>query len=339
MEDTPVGLRRIEAALRKSPSAFGFFQAVRILESLRPDRAGVGEFVDPSEEVARFSVRPSLAFPASEVHGLEIRDDGPARMSVNFMGLTGPSGVLPHVYTQLVAERQRARDRATAEFLDIFHHRMISLFYRAWKKHHVAASAGTEDDHFREYLLDLAGLGLKGMQGRLPVADDAMVFYLGLLGPQPRGAGALQQLLEDYFDVPVEVEQFVGAWHPVPLRDQFPVGAESGPADQLGLGALVGDEVWDAQARVRLRIGPLSRARFEEFLPTGGAHEPLRALVRFFSHDQFEFEVQLVLAGDEVQGFVLGAEPQSPQPLGWSTWIRSTATAPARDADETVFTL
>jgi type VI secretion system protein ImpH len=339
MEDAPLGLQRVEAALRKSPSAFGFFQAVRLLEALRPDRAGVGGFVDPSEEVARFSVRPTLAFPPSEVHSLELPEDGPARMSVNFMGLTGPSGVMPYVYTQMVAERQRARDRATAEFFDIFHHRIISLFYRAWKKQHVAAAAGSGEDRFREYLLDLAGLGLEGMRGRLPVADDAMAFYLGLIGLQSRGGTALQQVLEDYFDVPVEVEQLVGGWHAVPLRDQLPVGAERGPADQLGLGALVGDEVWDAQSRVRLRIGPLSRRRFEEFLPTGSAHEPLRTLVRFFSHEQFEFEVQLVLARDAVQGFVLGAETHSPQPLGWSTWIRSRATALARDADETVFTL
>jgi type VI secretion system protein ImpH len=177
------------------------------------------------------------------------------------------------------------------------------------------------------------------MRGRLPIPDEALLPYLGLLGMQSRGAGALQQIVADYFDVPVEVEQFVGGWHPVPARDQCAIGAEEGVENRLGLGALVGDEVWDAQTRVRLRVGPLSRARYAEFLPDGGAYESLRALVRFFSHDQFEFELQLVLARDEVPGLLLGADPHSPQPLGWSTWIRSTASALSRDADETVLTL
>jgi type VI secretion system protein ImpH len=100
------------------------------------------------------------------------------------------------------------------------------------------------------------------------------------------------------------------------------------------MGAVAGDEIWDQQARVRVRLGPLTREQFDSFLPTGSAHEPLQAIVRFFSHAQFDFEAQLVLDRDEVPGLVLG---DADRPLGWTTWIRTRPGA--GDADETILTL
>src|SRR5437868_13747273 len=86
--------------LKQEPFRFQFFQAVRLLQRIVPDRSKVGTFVHPSEEVIRFSARQSLAFPASEVHAIEFRKDRPAGMAVNFMGLTGPQGALPLCYTE-----------------------------------------------------------------------------------------------------------------------------------------------------------------------------------------------------------------------------------------------
>jgi type VI secretion system protein ImpH len=337
MEDTPLRLRRVEEALQSDAHSFEFFQAVRLLEQLRPHLSSVGHFVDPAEEVVQFGVTSSLGFPASEIQSLDLPAERRARMRVNFMGLTGPLGVLPHTYSQLAAERERSRDGALGAFLDLFHHRIISLFYRAWRKSRFTASGGQDADRLREHLLDLAGIGLPSQRDGLPIADDALVSHLGLLGSQARSAASLQQMLEGYFGIPVEVEQFIGGWYPLSERDQCPVGEESGMATQLGMGAVVGDEVWDPQSRVRIRLGPLSRRDYARFLPDGSAYAALGALVRFFSHDQHEFEVQLILARDEVPGCTLGADEEDPQPLGWSTWIRSTAFT--RDADETVLTL
>ena len=335
MEGAAVGPGPLERELRDDPSSFSFFQAVWLLERLRRDRSGVGLQMDPADEVVRFSAQRSIAFPPSEIQSLEMDGDGPARMVVNFMGLTGPQGVLPYHYTLLAVERARARDLALADFLDLFHHRILSLFYRAWKKHRFALADG--EDRLREHLLDLVGMGLEGFREALPFPTNLLAFYAGLLSPQQRGAAALQQLLEDFFGVPVEIDQFVGAWHALPERDQCAVGEENGPSTQLGLGAVVGDEIWDPQTRVRIRLGPLTREQYDRFLPTGKAFEDLRQLSRFFSNDQFEFEVQLVLARDQVPPFILGDESATPQPLGWSTWLGSAAFT--RDADETVLTL
>ncbi|MBX6362558.1 MAG: type VI secretion system baseplate subunit TssG [Gemmatimonadetes bacterium] len=341
VEGAPLNLHLLAEALRDDPTGFSFFQAVRTLERLRPGAAPVGTSIDAAAEPVRFSVNPTIAFPSAEIDALQMEDGegaGPARMTVNFMGVTGPLGVLPHHYTLLVAERKRARDTALAEFLDIFHHRLLSLFYRAWQKHRFTVAYEKGEDRLRAHLLDLVGTGLEVLQQRASIEPDALVYYAGLLLLQTRGAVALEQLLEDYFGVPVEVEQFVGGWYPVARADQCAIDDDGeGVSGQLGRGAIAGDEVWDQQAKVRIRVGPLPRSQYDRFLPSGEAFEQMRALTRFFSHDQFDFELQLVLAREDVPGFVLGAEEENAQPLGWCTWIRSTAFR--RDADDTVLSL
>lgn len=328
----------LERALREDPNSFGFFQAVRLLERLRPDQAPIGGFEPPAREVARLAAHTAVAFPASEIQALDLDVEGPARMVVNFMGLNGPQGQLPLDYSLLVRERERERDTAMRDFLDLFNHRVLSLFYRAWEKmHFTVAHERDRSDPFTLHLFDLAGIGLESLRGRLPVPDETIIFYSGLLGLPTRPAVALERLLADYFDVPVAVEQFQGAWYPLDVPTQCELGDDLSASSQLGEGAVVGDEIWDQQARIRIRIGPLERARYDEFLPGGTAHEPLRGLSRFFGNDLLDVDVQLVLARDEVPACVLGADDEAATPLGWCTWLR---TAPfGRDPDETILTL
>ncbi len=334
-------LRALESRLRRTPSAFGFFQAVRLLERLRPGRARVGGFDDPAEEVVRFRTPASLAHPAAEIEALELPEDERARpeMTVDFMGLTGPSGVLPHPYSVLVWERERARDTALHDFFDLFHHRMVSLFYRAWRKQRFTLPAESgEPDLLAAHLLDLAGVGLDPIRLALRVPAEAVAFYAGLLSLQPPGAVALEQLLGDYFSVPVQVQQFTGSWSPLLRNDLTALDEEeTGPSGRLGGGAVVGDEVWDPQGAIRIRIGPLTREQFDAFLPTGSAHEMLRSLARLFAGAQLEVEAQLVLGRDAVPGVVLGSEREEPRRLGWTSWIRSAAFG--HDADDTTFRL
>jgi type VI secretion system protein ImpH len=330
-------MHALEDDLAEDPFSFRFFQAVRLLERLRPEREPVGGYGDPGDEVVRFSANPSLAFPPSEIAGLDMSGAGPARMSVNFMGLVGPQGALPHHYTLFVAERRRARDHAPGAFLDIFNHRMVSLLYRAWEKYRFTIAYEKGKDRLHEHLLDLVGMGLEPARRQLPIPADALAFYAGILIAQPRSAAALEQMLTDFFGVPVQVEQFIGGWFPLTPADQCVVGEEVPGSTQLGMGAVVGDEVWDQQTRLRLRIGPLQREQFDWFLPTGSGHEQLRGLTRLFTEDAHDVEVQLVLDPAGVQGCVLGGDERTAQPLGWSTWIQSRPRS--RDADDTILTL
>lgn len=334
--------------LLDDPRGFDFFQAVSLLEQLRAERSPVGEFGDPGDEVVRFATPTSVAFPPTEIAALEDGSaDRPARMTVNFLGLTGPQGALPLDYSLYMANRVRAGDRAMKDFLGIFDHRVISLFYRAWAKSHAAvrfqgvpreepgeaSDVPSEHDALTAQLLALFGLDSPGLGHRLPIPDESLIYYAGLLSAPSRSAVALEQLVSDYFDVPCEVEQFVGAWYPLGRREQTALGDDEG---FLGGGAVAGDEVWDQQGRVRVRIGPLPRRRYDEFLPGGPLHEALRALTRFFANDQFDFEIQLVLARDEAPACRLDAD-SDPLPLGWCTWLRTTPLE--RDPDDALFAL
>ena len=330
---SPVGEK-----LRQEPFRFEFFQAVRLLEQLRPGRTPVGKFEQPAEEVAHFCAHPSLAFPASQIQALDWPENRPARMTVNFMGLTGAEGTLPNPYTSLIIERLRSSDTSLRDFLDIFNHRMISLFYRAWRKYRfdVAYERGKRT-RFSLHLLGLVGLGTDGLQDRQAIPDDALIYYSGLLAQRPRSAQALRQILADYFDVPVEIEQFSGAWYHLEPDTQCCLSEGTNDSEELGFGAVVGDAVWNQQSRVRIVLGPLSLARYSDFLPDGSCWDSLRAWVRFFSNDEWDFEVKLVLEREQVPVCELGAEEASMPQLGWVSWLKSAPLG--RDPDDTVLAL
>src|SRR5262249_36542598 len=155
-------------------------------------------------------------------------------MTVAFLGLTGPSGVLPRHYTELLLRMEReangSEKRALRAWLDLFNHRLISLFYRAWEKYRFYVAyergehAGREPDAFTQVLFSLAGLGVPKLRGRLRVVtpegpgertvaridDLALLHYSGYLAQRPRCATSLEALLGDYFGLAVRVEQFRG---------------------------------------------------------------------------------------------------------------------------------
>jgi len=313
----------LEWALLEDAPSFEFFQAVTLLQRLL-GRQPVGRFADPQDEAVHFCVNNHLAFPASQIQNLKASDDSPYRMLVNFMGLTGPLGVLPYCYSELILERERDKDNTLAQFFDIFNHRMISFFYRAWEKYRfpVTYSMG-EQDTFTHHLLDLIGIGTPGLQQRQAIPDEALVHYVGILAMQSRSALALEQIIADYFDVPVEVEQFAGAWYRLNSSTQSCLRDGQTIPEQLGGGAVVGDEIWNQQSRVRIKLGPLEMSSYLEFLPGGSAFEPLRAITRFFANDEWDFDVQLILKREEVPSCEVGSVTDLGPRLGWVTWLKS----------------
>jgi type VI secretion system protein ImpH len=334
------------AGLRNSPlgdelaenaCSFEFFQAVTLLERLSAGLRPVGGFSNPEEEAVHFRVNPRLGMPASQIQELEFREHATPEMTVNFMGLTGPSGALPYTYSELILERARAKDHGLAAFLDIFNHRAISLFYRAWQKPRFPVTYSGSRDLFTRYLLDLIGLGTGGLRDRQEIEDEALLHYTSLVAMQSRSAVALEQIIEDYFEVPVEIQQFTGAWYGIDTATQCAMTETETPSRQVGGGAVVGDAVWDRQARVRIRLGPLSLERYCDFLPEASGFAALRALTRFFSSDCLEFELQLVLDRAQTPGTELDFANTNPVRLGWVSWL---ATAPLGiDPDDTILIL
>jgi type VI secretion system protein ImpH len=336
---TPRGLpdAPLERQLREEPYRFDFFQAVRLLEEIGRDRVPVGHEGPPRREPVRFLAARGLAFPASQLLALEPPADPesnePARLTVAFMGLTGPLGVLPYCYTELVADRHRAGDRTLGAFLDLLNHRLISLFYRAWRKHQVAAAYEGGEDLVGDALLALVGLGLEPLRDRNSFPDDVPRFYAGFFAAGHRSPVALEAMLNEYFGLPITVEPFQGRWLRLDPADRSALGA-TGRHRRLGRDLVVGGRVWDEQGSFRLRLGPLSLEDFLAYQPGTPGLRAVVELTRLFVGPELEFDVQLVLKADDVPPCRLRAG--SGAQLARTTWLK---TRPFQhDADDAVLT-
>jgi type VI secretion system protein ImpH len=309
---------------------FQFFQAVRLLRFISPERLPVGRVsehgnpVAPWREHVRFRTQASLDFPPSQIH--EFRENGaqngnPPEMVVSFMGLTGPVGVLPPHYTEIIADRLRVKDRTLHDFLDLFNHRMISLFYRAWEKYRFPLSYERgSDDLFTESLLSLVGLGTAGLRNRMGVRDESLLPYSGLAAQKPHSASALAAVIGEYFEIPASVAQFTGQWLELEPADRTWLGRAN---SQLGVSSVAGARIWDRQSKFRVRLGPLAYDRFTAFLPVGTAFNPVRELTRYFVGLEVDFDVQLVLFADQVPASRLDTRSTVPPRLGWTSWLKT----------------
>jgi type VI secretion system protein ImpH len=327
----------LEDVLFEEPYRFDFFQAVRLLRRLGKGRAPVGHGGPPPREVARFLARYGLHFPASAIERLDrpADDRSPPAMTVNFLGLTGPSGVLPQVFTELVQARARAGDTTLAAFLDIFNHRLVSLFYRAWEKHHVAVAAEAgAGDRFADHLFSLIGLGLPPLRSRHAFLDRVLLAYAGFFARRQRPAVVLEAMLADHFGIVVEVVQFAAQWLVLDEGDRSVVGAR-GRNNALGVDFVLGARVLDEQGKVRLRLGPLGFAEFLSYLPDGPSFRPLVEMARLYLDAEFNLDVQLVLKADEVPPCRLSSRPGEGARLGRYAWLGGGAVG--GDIDDAIF--
>jgi len=315
------GVRRM---LEEEPFRVHFFQAVRMLQKVEQVRKPVGYFITPQQETIRFSARTSLEFPPSEIHSLTLTEDAPASMTVEFMGLCAAISVMPAPYTEFLLARTRLKDYAMEDFLNIFNHRMISFFYRGWEKYRFFIEyERTREDRLSMRLLDLLGLGTEGLRGRGGIPDEAYLNYVGLLGRHVRSAASLQQILEDYFGVKVQIQQFAGAWRKLSAENQTCFTGFGAPSERLGVGVVAGDEVWDHHGRIRISIGPMAFEKYLKFLPGQEAYHELVAWLRFYSNGSYETEVQLVLAREDAPACELGTGGAQRPQLGLVSWLKT----------------
>ena len=365
----PAGVSR---TLWESPYRFDFYQAVRVLEYRLRERRGeepasvgaVGHD-DADSELVRFRAQVSLSFPATAIselrHPTGDGDDrvaaSPPEMTVTFLGLTGPSGVLPRHYTELMVQRVRQKDTSLRDFLDLFNHRLISLFYRAWEKYRLPIGyersqlddPACQPDRVTRGLFCLVGMGTPGLRRRLDLDDEAFVFFSGHFAHFPRSATALECALEDFLEMPVRVQQCQGQWLNLERDDQAEMPSARDPQgrnNQLGVNLVIGTRVWDVQSKFRLRIGPLTWRQFRTLMPNGDALRPLCQFTRTYAGLALDFDVQPVLHPHEVWpargpnepgGARLSPDLGDGPYLGWNTWMPSATRN--RPADDAVFLL
>lgn len=299
---------------------FSFYKAVDLLESIYPDKKPLGQTLVPDEEAVKFSVKPGFVFPPSDILSLEQgNDERPVDMAVTFMGLVGPNAVLPRWYNELAQERNRQKDFSLTAFLDLFHHRLISFFYLAWKKHRFPENylSGAKD-RLSRYMLSLCGLGTRGLSEMIGLPEESLAFYSGILSRTAPSAITIEAAVSYLSGTTAGVEQFIEQMIPLSPEDQTQIGSANA---QLGVDTICGSYVWDCQAKFRVSLGPMDYDGFLRFLPSGDMLGPIFSLVKYMVGMEYEFETCIILKREEVPPCVLGAETQ-PR-LGWTTWIKS----------------
>jgi type VI secretion system protein ImpH len=314
----------IEQALASAPFEFDFFLAVRMLETAHQDMPRVGESISPRQDPVRFGQNPSLAFaPATLESFSPATDELPARLQVYFLGLFGPNGPLPFHLTEFAHERLHAhRDPSLTRFLDVFHHRMLSLFYRAWANSRKAVDLDrpAESNHSR-YFGGFFGLGLPSMFDRDAVPDWAKLFFTGRLAAPNHNPEGLEAILREDLGVPVNLITFFGQWMNLPPGALCSLGS-SRENGVIGQTAVVGSRLWVSHFKFRLRIGPLGFREFRRLLPNASLFKRLKDWVLNYSGREFVWDANLILKAAEVPEIQLGALGGGGL-LGWTSWLKS----------------
>ncbi len=305
------------AALAADPERHHVFQALRVIEAHYADAPRLGESRRPREDRIRLGQDVSLAFPPNTLTRFEPATDGaPGKLNNLFFGFFGPQGPLPLHLTEFARDRQRNhRDPTFVAFADMLTHRMMSLLYRAWAAAEPAPSFDRGDDPFEQRVAALAGFKGADYRDRDAMPDMLRRFFAGHLGSGTKTVEGLIAILSDYFGVEAHVQQFVGAWLELEPDDTWQLGS---PA-RLGQSTSIGNRVWSRAAKFRIRIGPLSLEDYKRLLPGGVSQERMEAIIRTYAGDTLDWEVNLVLAGDEVPRASLGGTTQ----LGHTSWIRT----------------
>ncbi len=316
---------------------FEFFQAVRLLHRAAPEREALGGEGEPHREVVRLRGEVSLVFPRSDVVSITPPREpaGPPELTVAFLGAATPGsfGSLPIPYIEQILDQEKTGEPVLRDFLDCFNHRMASLYYRAFAKYSVTLARETGDhDYFAEALRGILGLATQGLRDRLALPDEALFARAGLLAMAPLPTVALENVIESYFGVPAKIEQFLTAWYGLDAEECSRLGAAFA---RLGNDLALGSRVRLSEFRFRVRLGPLSLAEYESFMPGESAFAALFDLVRLSVTGEQTFEIKPVLRRDEVPPLQLSL--QSRCRLGRTTWLGAREGVRLSDADDAVF--
>lgn len=317
------------ADLQRAPWNYSFYQVMRRIECVYRDKPRLGRSRRPVDDPLRLAQEPSMAFATSTLASFAPGAGGrPPRLEVRFFGLLGPNGPLPLHLTEFTRDRMRnSADRTLARFLDVFHHRMLCLFYRAWANAQPAVSYDRpEHDRFATYVGSLFGVGMPALQARDAVPDEAKLHFAGRFAAHSRNAEGLEAVLRGFFGNHLWLQEFVPAWLELPQEGRCRLG-ESPATGTLGVSAAIGERVWDCQHRFRIRYGPIDLEAYERMLPGGRSLQRMLALVRNYVGDEYAWDVNLILECEQVPQTRLGQYGR----LGWTTWLAPETLTEAAD--------
>lgn len=300
------------------PQQLDFFQLLRWVECRYRDKPRLGTSLTAVDDPIRLAQEPELDFAPASISSLTQTESGVPRLAVRFFGLFGPNGPLPLHLTEYARERiHHHHDRTFSRFADVFHHRLLSLFYRAWADARPTVSFDRpESDRFAFYVACLAGLGLPSLRNRDAMPDRAKLYLSGLLSGSARHPDGLAAIIREFFALQVTIREFVGEWMDIPEEDRLRLGL-SPRLGTLGQSAVIGARVWGCQHNFTVVLGPMGLTEYLDFLPGRRSLIELVAIVRNYLGNELAWSVNLILATKMVPPLILDGSRQ----LGWTTWL------------------
>ncbi len=315
----------VKEGLLKSPQEFDFDQAINILEQLNPGASPLGSESDPQNEAIRIKSHVSFAIPTSELQSLQHDSDNKPILWINFLSIAGIQGPLPTPYTETLIDRTRQKDTAFRDFLDIFNHRLATLWHRLRKKIMPGVlQAPPQETPIGKTLLQLAGIAHPNLLQGKQLTQEVLLSYHDVLWKKPHSGAGLLRLIKSYFNVPVMIEQFEGSWREARVQDLSKIGPRKGQFNELGKNMILGKKCWDQSAAASISIGPLSWDEYCSFLPNALSSDTLRPfplleeLSYFFIGINTELYLRLSLNRFDIKPVLLNRKFS----LGYNSWLK-----------------
>lgn len=321
----------LKKRLLQESFTFEFAQAVKLLLSNTKNMHG-----DILQDTLHFRTVALLSAPPSDIIRIRELPPGPGthgdcyQMVTTFFGLAGPHGPLPIAHTEEMIRRIKCHDNVMADFLDLFNHRLLSLFFFLAKKKSPTLSWLSPEHHLQgDVLTSLAGAS---KVQRKPLVPRSFIEVARFFWQRPRNAQGLRSVLENYFGVPCAADSFCGSWMPAPRALRTPLAKGL----TLGQRSLLGERVWSQNAGLRVTVCVASSEKLMAFLPGGKSHLHLVQMIKAyvgclaFFRLAFRFSCQ--------PRWVLGGPADKvamPMRLGWTSWLKASA----QQAEQTRITM
>jgi type VI secretion system protein ImpH len=311
--------QRIEQELSEHPYRFDFFQAVRLMETLHPEKPRLGQGIRGVDDPIRLQQNVSLAFQPSTLTAFEYKQPVKAPyLSTAFFGLFGANGALPLHLSEYADERSRHHNDPTfVSFINLFQHRMLSFMYRAWADAQPTVSYDRyQQDRFKHYIGSFLGLGMDSLHSRDDIFDNLKLHFSGHYACQNKHPEGLRLIIESYFGINTRIQEFVGEWLVLPGDSICKLGL-SRQTGRLGVNAIVGTQIWSKQHKFRIILGPMDWVKYEKLLSDKKTRKQLIAIVRNYIGLELDWDINLILKRTQVPATQLGTQSR----LGWSCWM------------------
>jgi type VI secretion system protein ImpH len=304
---------------------YDFFAALHLLEKHHKTRFGKSK--TPYDDPILLGQSPHMGFAPTALDNIsELKKTGQKRLNIFFFGLFGPNGPLPyHLTEEVYAKLPRKKRPAAQDFFNIFHHRLISLFYRAWaNKEPIAQLDSKGEDRFQFYLSSIAGYGLPDLKNRDTFNDYSKAHFAGYLSGKVRHKEGLENIIQQLYGIQSNIIEFIGEWLSIGEEHQCSL-KEQCYAPQLGVNTSLGKNSWQSQYKFQIQLGPLTLAEYEDALPNKNKLKLINETIKNYMRDEIQWEIVLLLKKTEIPVTRIGKYGR----LGWTSWLK---TKPANDA-------